>query len=54
MVDLVDEDGSGMIEFGEFLTIIKNSDDERTAKINNFFKNLTSGKYNTEGQELSF
>lgn len=26
MVDAVDEDGSGMIEFPEFLTIIKNSD----------------------------
>ena len=44
MIDLVDEDGSGMIEFGEFLSIIKNSDgSEKTAKINKFFKDMTSG-----------
>ena len=31
IVDLVDEDGSGMIEFEEFLSIIKNSDgDEKS------------------------
>jgi Ca2+-binding EF-hand superfamily protein len=49
LVDLVDKDHSGMIEFGEFLSIIKNNDDERTAAINKFFKELTSGKYNKEG-----
>jgi hypothetical protein len=44
MIDLVDEDGSGMIEFTEFLGIIKNSDgSEKTAKINKFFKDMTSG-----------
>jgi Ca2+-binding EF-hand superfamily protein len=44
MIDLVDEDGSGKIEFGEFLSIIKNSDsNEKTAKINKFFKDLTNG-----------
>jgi Ca2+-binding EF-hand superfamily protein len=44
MIDLVDEDGSGAIEFGEFLSIIKNSDaSEKTAKINKFFKDLTLG-----------
>ena len=44
LVDVVDEDGSGMIEFGEFLSIIKNSDsNEKTAKINNFFKDMTNG-----------
>ena len=50
MVDLVDEDGSGMIEFGEFLDIILNkSGDGKTFAITNFFKNLTNGKYNTGG-----
>lgn len=57
MIDLVDDDGSGMIEFGEFLGtikkyignsilgIIKNSDgNEKTAKINKFFKDLTGGE----------
>ena len=45
--------GSGMIEFSEFLGIIKNSDgNEKTAKINTFFKDMTSGKLKSEG--LSF
>ena len=44
MVDAVDEDGSGMIEFPEFLSIIKNSDgSEKMGKINKFFKDMTSG-----------
>lgn len=44
MIDLVDEDGSGMIEFPEFLSIIKNADGtSKTAKINKFFKDVTSG-----------
>ena len=44
MVDAVDEDGSGMIEFQEFLSIIKNSDgDQKLGKINKFFKDMTSG-----------
>ena len=35
MIKDVDTDGSGMIEFDEFLMIIKNSDaDVKTAKIN--------------------
>ena len=54
MIDLVDEDGSGKIEFGEFLSIIKNSDsNEKTAKINKFFKDLTTGNL-TQGGDLSF
>lgn len=44
MVDAVDEDGSGQIEFSEFLSIIKNSDgNEKMGKINKFFKDMTSG-----------
>ena len=44
MIDLVDEDKSGKIEFGEFLSIIKNADgNEKTVKINKFFKDLTTG-----------
>ena len=40
----VDEDGSGMIEFDEFLLIIKNSDSsEKTAKIHKFFKDMSNG-----------
>ena len=50
MLSLVDEDGSGMIEFDEFLDIIKNkSGDVKTRAITEFFKNLTGGKYNTGG-----
>ena len=42
MIDAVDVDGSGQIEFDEFLLIIKNSNaDEKTAKINKFFKDMT-------------
>lgn len=53
MIDSVDDDGSGMIEFPEFLGIIKNSDgNEKTAKINKFFKDMTSGKL--AGEDLSF
>lgn len=44
MVDSVDEDGSGQIEFNEFLSIIKNTDgDQKIGKINKFFKEVTSG-----------
>lgn len=53
MVDAVDEDGSGQIEFPEFLSIIKNSDgNERMGKINKFFKDMTSGQL--AGTDLSF
>lgn len=55
MVDLVDEDGSGKIEFGEFLSIIKNADaNEKTAKINKFFKDLTNGNLNSGSEDISF
>jgi hypothetical protein len=52
MIDLVDEDGSGQIEFDEFLGIIKNDSGESTSKINNFFKELASGHLG--GGNLSF
>ena len=54
MIASVDDDGSGMIEFPEFLGIIKNSDgNTKTAKINEFFQNMTNGKL-TKQQEVSF
>ena len=41
MIDLVDEDGSGMIEFNEFLSIIQDSgENEKTKQIRDFFKDL--------------
>lgn len=44
MVNEVDEDGSGQIEFGEFLQIINNSDqNEKTEKINKFFQDMSNG-----------
>ena len=53
MVEQVDEDGSGLIEFGEFLEIIKNSEgNESTAKIKKFFKDMSNGKVGN--QNLSF
>ena len=53
MVDLVDEDGSGQIEFIEFLQIIQNADgNEKTAKINKFFKDMSSGMLGSK--DLSF
>ena len=60
IVKEVDEDGTGKIEFEEFLEIIKNGNSnakgasEKTVKIYNFFKQLTTGKYNTDGKELIF
>lgn len=53
MINSVDQDGSGKIEFPEFLSIIKNSDgSEKTAKINKFFKDMTSGQLGKN--DLSF
>ena len=57
MIMSVDDDGSGMIEFPEFLEIIKNSDaNEKTAKINKFFKDMSNGTLGkNEGmKDLSF
>lgn len=53
LIDLVDEDGSGCIEFGEFLSIIKNNNaGEQTKAIKHFFTNLTKGDYGA--MEIAF
>ena len=50
MIDSVDTDHSRQIEFGEFLHIIKGSDaSDKTAKINKFFKDMTSGSLGSDG-----
>lgn len=50
MIKQVDDDGSGFIEFGEFLGIIKNSDgNEKNWKIYEFFKNMINN--NIDGEE---
>ena len=55
---MVDEDGSGQIEFPEFLQIIKGGSnakegatDDGTGAIFQFFKDLTSGRMNIDGNE---
>jgi len=53
MIDLVDEDGSGKIEFDEFLTIIQDSgENEQTKLIRNFFKDLSQGHLGTENMSF--
>lgn len=59
MMDSVDVDGSGQLEFDEFLLIIKAGADksggtvsDQTSKINKFFKDLSSG--NIGNKDLSF
>ena len=61
IVQLVDEDGSKMIEFNEFLDIIKGGSRSNkgqlagTSAIFDFFKKLTTGKLqNPQEQELPF
>ena len=55
MIMDVDDDKSGMIEFEEFLEIIKNSDgNEQTAKINRFFKSMSGGKKEFKDTGKSF
>jgi hypothetical protein len=55
-----DDDGSGLLEFDEFLRIMKSGNSsskgasEKTIKIYNFFKSLTTGKFNKSGKELIF
>ena len=55
---MVDDDGSEMIEFQEFLSIIKGGSnakegakDDGTGAIYQFFKDLTSGDMQIEGNE---
>lgn len=50
MVDKVDDDGSGEIEFNEFLRIVKG--DGEDSKITLFFKDLCNGKFGE--RQLSF
>ena len=46
MVLAVDEDGSGNIEFPEFLDIVKNKNgNEKTKVITEFFQALTNGSF---------
>lgn len=54
MVDKVDDDKSGQIEFPEFLKIIRGGgdDDAVTRKITTFFKDLCAGKFGK--REVSF
>ena len=54
MIDEVDEDGSGQVEFDEFLMIIKNSSDSnsKSSKITQFFKDLSNGKLGSK--DLNF
>ena len=53
LVDAVDEDKSGMIEFDEFLNIIENSEKSAaTRDITVFFKKLTAGGFDME--DISF
>lgn len=52
----MDEDGSGEIEFDEFLLIIKNSNTkDKSSKINKFFKDMTNNTLGFKGSgDLSF
>jgi len=53
MVMAVDDDGSGCIEFPEFLDILKNSgDNEATKEMTTFFKKLTTGEIGSK--DISF
>lgn len=63
IVELVDEDGSAKIEFGEFISIIKGGSaaakdtkvkDNGTGAIYNFFKQLTSQKFIKKNENMPF
>lgn len=56
MINDVDDDGSGQIEFAEFLLIIKgdnSSKDEKSEKINQFFKDMSQGKIGSHNRKKS-
>lgn len=56
MIEAVDKDGTGEIEFEEFLMIIKDQklghDAKNDSKINKFFKDMSNGKIGS--QDLNF
>ena len=53
MIDDVDDDGTGAIEFPEFLSIINGgSSDSRMEGVNVFFKDLSNGEIGSK--DLSF
>ena len=54
MVDDVDDDGSGNIEFPEFLGIINGGDSSAEGEegVNKFFKDMSNGKIGNK--DLSF
>lgn len=51
MIEKVDADGSGQVEFEEFLTIIKDQDgdDKDADQMTKFFKDLVNGKIGKQG-----
>ena len=51
IIDAVDDDKSGKIEFGELLGIIKNSDSNDKSKIFEFFTNMTNGNFDIEEED---
>ena len=54
MVEAVDDDKSGQIEFGEFLNIVANTDDDAKV-LTEFFKGYTSGEYKKyDSEHISF
>lgn len=54
LVKLVDFDGSGQIEFDEFLLILKSTEmEEKTAKIAKFFKDLSNGVLDTSDRSFT-
>jgi hypothetical protein len=52
MVDAVDLDGSGEIDFEEFLQIIKSGD--KNSKMSKFFKDMISGDLMNEFGQMPF
>ena len=53
LIEVVDKDDNCRIDFPEFLTIIRQGDQsEKTKRVTQFFKDLTTGKYGN--QAVSF
>jgi hypothetical protein len=55
MINLVDADGSGQVEFNEFLDIMKATSGEtlQTKEIADFFKKLCTGPFSTSNMSFS-